>query len=242
MGVGTIFSSGAAGAPALQTERLVLRPPRFGDHAAWAALRRASAEFLKPWEPAWGPHHLAPGAFRARVRWARREIEAGRAAPWLLFQRADAAEPAGRSPTGAPPERLIGGVTLEHVRRGAAQSASLGYWLGAPFTGRGYMSEALDAVIAYAFHDLDLSRLEAATLPENRASRRLLERIGFEQAGLARAFLQIDGAWRDHTLYELFRADRAPRDQAREPGGGAAGGAAGGAGCASGSGAAGGAV
>lgn len=187
-----------SGGPKLVTQRLILRPPRRGDANAWIGLRRASYAFLKPWEPSWSDDHLSPSAFRRRVSWSRREIAQGRSYPFLIF--AGGAAPAH--------DGLVGAVTLEHVRRGAAMSAALGYWLGEPYTGMGYMAEALEAVIAFAFDDLDLSRMEAACLPENFPSRRLLERCGFHEEGLAMAYLQINGAWRDHLIYERRRSDR----------------------------------
>lgn len=196
-----MLSGRAASAPVLHTERLLLRPPRLGDHPAWSAVRRASAEFLQPWEPAWGPQHLSLAAFKARVRWARQEIDGGRAIPWLIFLRDD---------HPSTPGALLGGATLEHIRRGAAMSASIGYWLGGGHTGKGYMTEALEAVVPFVFDDLDLSRLEAACLPENGPSRRLLARLGFQEGRLAKAMLQINGTWRDHLIYERFRSDRIP--------------------------------
>lgn len=189
-----MFLARAAGAPRMITDRLILRPPRLSDHPAWASLRRESQTFLQPWEPAWSPDHLGVTAFRRRVAWARQEIGAGRAYPFLIF-RAQGAE-------------LVGGATLEHVRRGAAMSAALGYWLGERHVGQGFMTEALQALIAYAFDDLDLSRLEAACLPENVRSQALLARCGFHYEGAARRYLQIDGVWRDHELYERRRSDR----------------------------------
>lgn len=186
------------GGPRLVTDRLVLRPPRRSDQSIWTRLRRESYEFLKPWEPSWSDDHLSISAFRRRVTWSKKEIAAGRAYPFMIFANDVAPTHGG----------LVGGVTLEHVRRGAAMSAALGYWLGLPYVGVGYMTEAIEAVVSFAFEDLDLSRLEAACLPENFASRRLLERCGFAQEGLAFAYLQIDGVWRDHLIYERRRADR----------------------------------
>ncbi|MEL6977559.1 MAG: GNAT family protein [Pseudomonadota bacterium] len=182
----------------------MIRPPHQRDYVAWVRLRRASSPMLRPWEPSWSHDHLSQVGFRRRVRWSEREIQAGRAYPLLIFER-DAR--AGL--------RLAGGVTLEHVRLGAAMSASLGYWLGVDATGRGLMSEALEAVVAFAFDELDLSRLEAACLPENARSRRLLERAGFVEEGRANAYLKIDGRWRDHVLYERRRSDRVDETAAK---------------------------
>ncbi|MGG7566907.1 GNAT family N-acetyltransferase [Rhodovulum sp. DZ06] len=181
---------------ALETERLVLRPPRMDDHAVWVRLRRDSAPFLKPWEPVWAPDHFTRAAFRNRVRWAERMVEEGRGLPMFLFRASD--------------DQLLGALTLDNLRRGPAQAATLGYWIGEKHARRGYMAEALGAVRDHAFGVMGLSRLEAATLPENAASRGLLERSGFRHEGRAEAYLQIGGRWRDHVLYAALRGDRLP--------------------------------
>lgn len=193
----------------LHTPRLELRPPRMSDQPRWARLRRESEPFLREWEPLWSRDHLSRSAFRNRVHWARRLVEEGRGAPLFLF-----ASGADDLPAGT----LVGALTLDNIRRGPAQSGVIGYWTGAPFARRGYMTEALEAVRAYAFGPMDLSRLEAACLPENRASRALLERCGFKYEGVAQAYLQINGRWRNHVLYAALRADRRGRvgDRAAE--------------------------
>ncbi len=108
-------------------------------------------------------------------------------------------------------ERLIGGLTLSNVRRGVTQSCSLGYWMGERFAGQGYMSEAVRLVVAHVFETMKLHRLEAATMPDNARSIRLLEKAGFKREGFARQYLFIDGQWRDHVLFALLAADAAPR-------------------------------
>jgi len=109
------------------------------------------------------------------------------------------------------PKRLF---TLDNIRRGPAQSATLGYWIGVDFARHGYMSEAIKAVVAYSFAKLDLSRIEAATLPENKPSRGLLEKSGFKYEGVAQSYLQIAGRWRTHVLYANLRNDRRGRTEA----------------------------
>ena len=103
---------------------------------------------------------------------------------------------------------LMGAITLDNIRRGPAQAATLGYWVGVPFARMGYMSEAIAALVHYAFTALDLSRIEAACLPENAASRGALEKAGFKYEGVAQSYLQIDGRWRNHVLYANLRHDR----------------------------------
>ncbi|MEM9140306.1 MAG: GNAT family protein [Pseudomonadota bacterium] len=181
----------------IDTERMILRPPQQRDYDGWVHLRRESRSFLTPWEPSWSRDHLTLRAFRNRVVWAERSIRQGDALPLLLHSRE----------TGD----VVGGLTLSNIRRQPAQAATLGYWVGEPYARQGLMSEALSAVREHAFTVLDLSRLEAACLPENDASRRLLERCQFKYEGVAQAYLQINGRWRNHVLYAALRADRRGR-------------------------------
>ncbi|WP_166417413.1 GNAT family N-acetyltransferase [Cochlodiniinecator piscidefendens] len=181
----------------IETERMMLRPPQHSDHTDWVNLRRDSADFLKPWEPSWAQDHFSRKSFTNRVYWAQRSISSGAALPLFMVRREDQA--------------LIGALTLDTIRRGPAQAATLGYWVGARFARQGYMREAIEGVVHYAFKVLDLSRIEAACLPENKASRGVLERSGFKYEGVAQSYLQIDGRWRSHVLYANLRMDRRGR-------------------------------
>ncbi|MEQ5826052.1 GNAT family N-acetyltransferase [Sulfitobacter sp. NFXS29] len=181
----------------IETERLTLRPPIHADFRAWSALRRASNDYLRPWEPTWAEDHLTRKAFTNRVYWAQRSVSTGNAMPLFLIRRSD--------------QNLVGAITLDNIRRGPAQSGTLGYWTGEPFARQGYMREAIEATVHQAFTRLDLSRIEAACLPENQASRGLLEKAGFKYEGVAQSYLQIDGRWRTHVLYASLRKDRRGR-------------------------------
>ena len=108
-------------------------------------------------------------------------------------------------------QALLGAITLDNIRRGPAQAGTLGYWVGERHARQGYMRETILALVHYAFHKLDLSRVEAACLPENVASRRVLENSGFKYEGVAQSYLQIDGRWRTHVLYACLRMDRRGR-------------------------------
>lgn len=187
----------------LRTERLTLRPARLSDYPQWARARRESADFLKPWEPTWSSDHLTKRAFRHRVAWGRKAIRLERAWPLLMVLTRDTDEHAAGAVAGA--------VTLDNIRRGPAQSATVGYWTTAAMARRGYMREALTEMTRFAFEDLGIGRLEAGCLPENAASRALLEKCGFKYEGVAQAYLQIDGRWRDHVLYAMLRRDRRGR-------------------------------
>ena len=201
VGLGAYLGSREGARARIESERMQLRAPRHADFRAWSALREASEGFLRPWEPAWADDHLTRRAFTNRVIWARRAIARGTELPLFLVRREDAT--------------LLGAITLSNIRRGPAQAASLGYWIGAPFARRGYMREAILAVGAHAFATLDLSRLEAACLPDNAASRGVLESAGFKYEGVAQSYLQIDGRWRNHVLYAALRSDRRGRTAAR---------------------------
>lgn len=181
----------------IETERLTLRLPVMGDFRAWSDLRRASAGFLTPWEPEWASDHLTRKAFANRVYWSQRAVGNDTALPLFVIRREDAT--------------LVGAITLDNIRRGPAQAGTLGYWIGESHARQGYMHEAIRALAHYAFDRLDISRLEAACLPENRASRALLEKCGFKYEGVAQSYLQIDGRWRTHVLYAALRADRRGR-------------------------------
>lgn len=176
---------------------MILRPPASRDFDAWSAERRASRDFLEPWEPTWSRDHLTRRAFRNRVHWADRAIRQGEALPLLLLKHDD--------------QTVVGGLTLSNIRRHPAEMGTLGYWTGERHIRQGYMAEAIDALRDYAFNQLDLSRLEAACLPENVPSRRLLERCKFKYEGVAQAYLQINGRWRNHVLYASLRPDRRGR-------------------------------
>lgn len=178
----------------LETQRMTLRPPVHGDFRAWAALRYDSEGFLTSWEPKWAGDHLSRKAFTNRVYWAQRSITNGNAVPLFLVRRSD--------------DALLGAITLDNIRRGPAQAGTTGYWIGQPFARNGYMKEAIEAVVHYAFRTLDLSRVEAGCLPENTPSRRLLEQCGYKYEGVAQSYLQINGRWRNHVLYANLRGDR----------------------------------
>ena len=181
----------------IETQRMTLRPPQHSDFRLWTAQRRESREFLVPWEPTWANDHLSRKSFTNRVYWAQRAISNGTAMPLFLMRRED--------------NMLIGAITLDNVRRGPAQAGTLGYWIGSNFARNGYMREALLVLTHYAFMDLNLSRLEAACLPENAASRGVLEKSGFKYEGVAQSYLQINGRWRNHVLYASLRSDRRGR-------------------------------
>ena len=182
--------------PTVEGEGVYLRAPQTGDYADWAALREASRAFLTPWEPTWPADDLSRGAFRRRLRRYAEDLRTDSSYAFFLFRKAD--------------HVLLGGLTLANIRRGVAQAGSLGYWVGEPYARRGLMTAAVRTLVPFAFSALRLHRLEAACIPSNAASIRLLENSGFSREGYAREYLCINGLWQDHVLFARLSGDRDP--------------------------------
>lgn len=183
-------------AAALGAERVYLRAPSIADFEAWATLRAVSRDHLQPWEPRWAEDALTRDGYRRRLAWFERLRRQDLGEAYFIYLRRN--------------DALIGGVTLSNLRRGASQCGELGYWIGKPHIGQGYMTETLAVIIAHGFGSLKLHRLEAACVPENEPSQRVLRRAGFRAEGLLREYLKIDGVWRDHQLYARLATDTLP--------------------------------
>ncbi|MBI1981375.1 MAG: GNAT family N-acetyltransferase [Methylocystis sp.] len=180
----------------IRGEGLYLRASEMRDYVEWAELREKSRSFLTPWEPLWPIDDLTRASFRYRVRRHAEEMARDEAYSFFIFREED--------------DALMGGLSFGHVRRGVSQAATLGYWMGEPYAGKGHMTRAVRAACVYAFEKRGFHRIEAACLPTNEPSKRLLERVGFKQEGYARAYLNINGQWRDHLLYALLETDPQP--------------------------------
>jgi ribosomal-protein-alanine N-acetyltransferase len=179
--------------PALKLvgERVWLRPPERGDWQEWSELRGESRAFLAPWEPSWPGDALGRAAFRRRIARYAVDWRTDQGYSLFVYRRAD--------------DALLGGIGLSNVRRGVAETGSLGYWIGERHARRGYMTDALVATLDFAFHRLRLHRVEAACLPTNAPSKRLLLKVGFREEGYAREYLCIDGKWQDHVLFAMLQ-------------------------------------
>jgi ribosomal-protein-alanine N-acetyltransferase len=189
--------------PSVEGEGVMLRTPQLTDFEEWSALRETSRDFLVPWEPTWPADDLTRAAFRRRIKRYAEDLRSDQGYAFLVARSSDGA--------------LVGGLTLANIRRGVAQACSLGYWTGLPFVRQGYMTAAVRAVIPFAFETLRLHRLEAACIPSNTGSIKLLEKAGFMREGYAREYLCINGVWQDHLLYgcvndgtEYGRRDHSP--------------------------------
>jgi ribosomal-protein-alanine N-acetyltransferase len=177
--------------PSISGDGVTLRTPQMADFPEWAALREASRDFLTPWEPTWPVDDLTRSAFRRRIRRYSEDIRTDQGYAFLIF----------RNPDGV----LVGGLTLANIRRGVAQAGSLGYWMGLPHVRQRYMTAAVRAIVPFALETLRLHRLEAACIPTNAGSIRLLENTGFMREGYAREYLCINGMWQDHLLYARLK-------------------------------------
>jgi ribosomal-protein-alanine N-acetyltransferase len=185
----------------LQDGRVGLRPLRMRDAAAWSEVRIRNEQWLAPWEgrpesqpPAtWAERHSAV-VFTAMLRTIRKESRAGRTLPLAITYDG----------------RLAGQVTVSNVVRGAFDSASVGYWVDGALAGRGVLPTALAMVVDHCFGAVGLHRLEANIRPENAASRRVVEKLGFREEALHLRYLFIDGDWRDHLSFAVTREDVLP--------------------------------
>lgn len=187
--------------PSLKGERVTLRLPATGDYREWVALRSESRSFLEPWEPRWTVDEMDHPVWRQRIRRYRQDFSNGTSIAFFIFDAASG--------------QLLGGITLGNIRRGVALSGHVGYWIGERHAGRGLMVDALKLLTRYSFDTLNLHRIEAACIPGNTRSVRVLEKAGFRREGLLRSYLKINGIWHDHFLYSLIVDDR-PGARARD--------------------------
>lgn len=179
--------------PELEGDKVRLRMPQASDYREWAELRAISRGFLEPWEPRWMPDEFERSAWRLRINHYRRDFAQGAAMAFFMFERGHG--------------RLVGGITLGNIRHGVSKSAQIGYWIGQPYAGQGLMTDAVKTLSRFAFGELTLHRIEAACIPENSRSIRVLEKAGFRREGLLRSYLRINGVWQDHYLYARIADD-----------------------------------
>ena len=179
--------------PILEGEKVVLRLPSNADFSIWKSLREESREELTPYEPRWPSYELSRSAFIARVKQAQVLAKENEAFQFLIYAKEGSA--------------LLGGITLGNIRRGAAQTGEIGYWLGTKYCRQGYMRDTIFTVLKFAFLNLRLHRVEAACIQSNIRSIALLQHCGFHYEGSARAYLEIDGRRQDHHLYARLASD-----------------------------------
>lgn len=156
-----------------------------------AEVLRENREFMAPWEPTREDDYFTTDGQAETIRDALADHGRGTSLPHVVL--AD--------------DQVVGRITLNGIVRGAFQSCSVGYWIGRAWNGRGLARAALGEIIAIAFDELDLHRIQAETLLDNTASQRVLAHHGFERFGIAPAYLNIAGQWQDHVMYQLIRPD-----------------------------------
>lgn len=166
---------------------LRLRPLTLKDRDEWNVLRWENREWLEPWESQdpRGQEHLP--TFNRFVRAQAKEAKAGTSFGWLITE-------------GGP---MLGHLTLSHIAWGATCSATIGYWVSHHRAGEGIAPRAVAVATDFAFGELGLHRIEVNIRPENTASLRVVEKLGFREEGLRKKFIFIDGAWRDHRSFAL---------------------------------------
>jgi ribosomal-protein-alanine N-acetyltransferase len=186
----------------ITTPRLVLRPPRTTDVTELRRVLRANAEHLKRWTPAPAPGEdptsltaISKMVLRHRREWKRAESFV------LMMTKPEPGEP------------IIGRIALGGVMRGAFQNTYLGYWIDKDHQGRGLMTEAVVAAVDLALVGAGLHRVQAAVMPVNPASMRVLEKVGFRREGFAERYLCIAGKWEDHALFAVTREEWAARNR-----------------------------
>lgn len=164
------------------------------DAAAWSEVRLANQAWLQPWEPTSAESYAARNsmaAFPGMLRVLRRQARAGTHLPFAIEHEG----------------RLVGQLTVGNVVRGAYHGAYLGYWVDSRYAGRGICTHAVALVVDHCFGSVGLHRLEANIRPENGASRRVVEKLGFREEGRFARFLNIDGEYRDHIHYAITVED-----------------------------------
>jgi ribosomal-protein-alanine N-acetyltransferase len=178
----------------IETERLTIRLADPADVPEIVRYYRDNRDYLQPFSPAFEPELFDPVAWLEQVSSRRREFTAGETFRAFLFLRSS-------------PRRIIGNINLTLVVRGAAQSCVLGYNLAEAEQGHGYMTEAVRAMVDFAFREWGLHRVAAAYMPRNGRSARVLERAGFKVEGSAPGYLCINGRWEDHVLTAIANPD-----------------------------------
>jgi ribosomal-protein-alanine N-acetyltransferase len=182
--------------PGEPTSIVELRPLSWRDATAWVEIRVRGEHWLAPWEaspvvgvalPPW-PQRQTRAAFGLALRRMRQEARAGLALPWAVAYR----------------DVFVGQLTVGTILRGALNSAFLGYWLDERVAGRGIAPTAIALAVDYCFAPpVALHRIEADVQPDNTASRRALEKLGFRQEGRHERLLAVEGSYRDHLSYAL---------------------------------------
>lgn len=173
--------------------QLVLRPLHRRDLSQWQQLRRSNVDWLREWEATLPtPDPTVPTSYRAMIRSHARDARDGRSLSLAM----------------ALPGQLIGQITLGGLSWGSLRAGHIGYWIGRPWAGRGLTPLAVALICDYAFTSLKLHRIEVNVRPENRSSLAVVRKLGFRYEGVRKAYLHINGEWRDHLTYVMLAEER----------------------------------
>ena len=183
----------------LSGRRVLLRPLESSDFVRWRDVRRRNDQWLTAWEPQRLPSQPdvveSSQAFATRCASRQRERQLGTGYGLGLFV----------------DEAFVGEINLNSIQRGAFQNAYVGYWIDEGLAGLGYVPEAFVVMARFAFENLHLHRIQAAIVPRNKSSRRVVEKLGLRDEGTARKYLEINGKWEDHVRYAMTAEDWAER-------------------------------
>lgn len=174
----------------LNGDRIYIRAPERADWEAWVEVRNRNTKFLKPWSPASSLSNLTREGYNRRLAVYEDDWDADKGYAFFIFRQ--------------DTDELVGGITLNNIVRGAGQMATLGYWMDEEQTKQGFMTEAALLACQFGFSALKLHRIQAGTLPENTASQKVLKNCGFKAEGIAREYIRIADAWRDHQIFALL--------------------------------------
>lgn len=183
----------------LYGRRLMMRPLAASDFRGWSEVRKRNGEWLTVWEPQRHPNLPDPStdrsAFASRCVQRDRDRAQGTAYQFGLFL----------------DHQIVGEVNLNNVIRGAMQSGTIGYWIDERHAGKGLVAEGVVLLMQYAFENLGLHRVEICIVPRNLNSRRVVEKLGIREEGLAQRYLEINGVWEDHVRYGMTREEWSTR-------------------------------
>ena len=177
----------------IESSRIIIRHPKRRDWRAWVNLRKESHKFLQKWEPYWDIKQCNKSGYMRQLKTQRTKAAYDQAYSFLCFKKDS--------------KVLLGGLNISNIQRGVIQTCNIGYWLGEKNIGNGYMEESIKAIIPYIYEQLKIHRIQAFTLENNIASRKLIEKVNFKKEGVLREAMKINNEWRDHVIYSLLLDD-----------------------------------
>ena len=178
----------------LENEKVILRLANRSDYISWVNLRAKNFSSLACWEPDGALKNISYSDFKIRIKWAERGFKNKEVLSMVILRK--------------PSLELVGSITLENIKFGPFYSGSIGYWLGSEYYRQGLMSAALGSVINFAVRNWKITKISAATLPENIASINLLRKFNFSEEGIRKKYLKIKGNWRDHMIFSYLAPER----------------------------------